>query len=69
MTVEAKIKQYLLNNNIQQKELSGLIHMPISKLNLTLNGKRSLKFNEYEAICGALHVGVDKFLQAKPPYK
>ena len=36
-------------------------------LNLALSGKRRLTFEEYEHICWALGVGVETFLEARPP--
>ena len=67
MKVESKIKQYLEENHIQQKVLSEVTGIPIPRLNLTLNGRRNLKFDEYELICGALRVDVNTFLEARIP--
>lgn len=62
MGIGSKIKQFLDENNISQTELSIETRIPLPKLNLVLNEKRRLKWEEYEFICGALDVGVDKFL-------
>lgn len=65
MCVGLKIKLYLKDNGISQTFVSEKTGIPLSKLNLSLNGNRRLDFGEYELICGALSVGVDKFLEPK----
>lgn len=67
MFVGEKIKQYLKENNITQTELSIDTKIPLPKLNLSLSGKRILKLEEYEIICGVLGVNVDKFLAPRLP--
>ncbi len=37
------------------------------RINLALNGKRRMTFEEYELICGAVNVGTDKFLEPRKP--
>lgn len=65
MCVGKKIKAYLAENGITQTLVSRKTGIPLSKLNLLLNGNRRLGFEEYELICGALAVGTDKFLNPK----
>jgi transcriptional regulator with XRE-family HTH domain len=65
--VGQKIKKYLQDNNIQQNNLSVTTKIAMPKLNLALNGKRRLKFEEYEIICYCLGVGVDKFMEPHKP--
>lgn len=67
MCVGIKIKQYLDNNGISQTHVSNVTQIPLPKLNLALNGKRRLTFDEYELICGAVNVGTDKFLHPRMP--
>ncbi len=67
MCVGQKIKGYLNENGISQTFLSNKTGIPLSKLNLSLNGNRRLDFGEYELICGALSVGTDRFLEPKKP--
>jgi transcriptional regulator with XRE-family HTH domain len=67
MCVGEKIKQYLKENGITQTELSIDTKIPLPKLNLSLSGKRILKLEEYEIICGVLGVNVDKFLAPRLP--
>ena len=66
MDTGIKIKAYLEERGISQVFLSVRSNIPAAKLNLALNGKRKLTFDEYEAICFALGVGVDTFLEPKP---
>jgi len=65
MGIGSKIKQFLNENNISQTQLSIEAKIPLPKLNLALNEKRRLTLPEYELICGALGVGVDKFLEPR----
>lgn len=66
METGTKIKSYIEERGISQVFLSVRSNIPAPKLNLALNGKRKLTFSEYEAICFALGVGVDAFLEPKP---
>ena len=65
MCVGQKIKKYLYENGITQTHVSTKTGIPLPKLNLALNGNRRMTFDEYELICGALNVGVDRFLEPK----
>lgn len=67
MDIGIKIKAYIDELNITQVDLSAKTGIPTPKLNLSLSGKRRLTFNEYQVICWALGVGVDKFLRPLPP--
>lgn len=66
MTVAAKILNYLKENGISQAHVSQATGISSTKLNLTLNDKRRLTFPEYEAICFALTLPVEKFLEPRP---
>lgn len=67
MEVGAKIKSFIDEHNISQTDLSVKTRIPASKLCLSLSGKRRLTFLEYQVICWALGVGVDEFMEPKPP--
>lgn len=67
MDVGMKIKGYLESKGVSQAFLSTKSGIPPAKLNLSLNGKRRLSLPEYESICWALGVGVDAFMEPKPP--
>ena len=67
MDVGMKIRQYIEEQNISQIELCTKTHIAPSKMNLSLSGKRRFSFAEYQVICWALGVGVDKFMEPRPP--
>lgn len=67
MNVGQKVKAYLETNEILQKELSDKTGISCPKLNLILNGKRKMNFDDYEVICEALGVDMAYFLEAKKP--
>lgn len=67
MDVGAKIKNYLEEKGISQAFVSSKSGIPPAKLNLALNSKRKLSLPEYESICWALGVGVDTFMEPRPP--
>lgn len=67
MGVGSDIKNYISDKNIPQTELSIDTHIPLPKLNLALNEKRKLTFEEYELICGALSVPTSMFLKPRFP--
>lgn len=67
MEVGIKIKQYLEENGISQAHVSKETGINPVKLNLALNGKRRLTFDEYSLICGAVRVNTDKFLKPRMP--
>lgn len=67
MRVASRIKSYVEAAGITQVHISKKTGIPMSKLNLALNGKRRLTFDEYETICWALGVEAGAFLEAKAP--
>lgn len=67
MEVTVKIRRYLDEKGITQVWLCEKTGIAPAKLNLALNGKRKLTFEEYEMICWALGVGVERFLEPKAP--
>lgn len=67
MCVGEKIKVYLQEAGVSQSWLSTRTKIPAAKLNLALNGKRRLTFEEYACICWALHVSADRFITPKAP--
>ena len=69
MCVGQKIKSYIEDSGLSQAHVSRKTGIRATKLNLSLNGKRNLSFEEYELICGVLGVGVNKFLVPKSPDK
>lgn len=67
MDVAARIREYLVQHDISQVYLSEKTHISTTKLNLSLSNKRRLTFDEYQIICWALGVGVDTFMEPRPP--
>ena len=67
MDVGTKIRMYIDERGISQIWLSKKTGIPAPKLNLSLSAKRRLTFAEYQVICWALGVGVDKFMEPKAP--
>lgn len=67
MDVGSKIKDYMEERNISQVDLCKRTNISPSKMNLSLNRKRRLTFQEYQTICWALGVGVDAFMEPQPP--
>lgn len=67
MEVGIKIRCFMEERGISQVWLSNKTGISAAKLNLALNCKRKLTFNEYEVICWALNVDVGSFLEARAP--
>ena len=67
MTVEDKIKKYVDQKGVPQKELSKGTGISEAKISLSFKNKRKLTFDDYECICGFLDVPVDKFLTPRRP--
>lgn len=67
MDTGTQIKAYLESSGISQKYISDKTSIPPVKLNLALNGKRRLTFEEYSLICWALGVSADRFITPHPP--
>lgn len=69
METGPRIKDYLESAGISQTHISDKTGIPLAKLNLALNGKRRLTFEEYSLICWALDVSTAKFIVPKAPNK
>lgn len=63
MSAEGRIKQYLAENGISQTYVSKKAGIPLSKLSLSLNGKRKMTLEEYAIVCKALGVNAERFLE------
>lgn len=60
---------YLDEKGVSQAHISKATGIDTVKLNLALNGKRRLTFDEYSLICGVLGLNTDKFLKPRLPEK
>ena len=67
MEVGIKIKSYVEEKGITQACVSRQTGIELPKLNLALNGKRRITFEEYSIICGVLNVNTDFFLKPRLP--
>ena len=67
MVAGRKISNYLKLNGISQAHLSRKTGIDTSKMNLILAEKRKLSLSDYELICGALGVPIDKFIEPRVP--
>ncbi len=65
MQTYLEIKKYLNENGISLTFVSKKTGIPLASLSLSLAGKRKISLDEYERICGALGVSVDRFLTAR----
>jgi transcriptional regulator with XRE-family HTH domain len=66
MAVSERIKNYMEKNNISQSDLSKVTHIALPKLNLALNGKRRMTFEEFALILGATNTTADMFITPVP---
>lgn len=62
MNLCKRIAEYVRENNISQKKLCERSGITENALSLVLNGKRRLEAGEYIAICNALCVPYDRFV-------
>lgn len=69
MEVGIKIKEYLESNGISQAFVGREAHINPVKLNMALNGKRRMTFDEYSTVCYVLGVNTDYFLKPRMPDK
>ncbi len=58
-----QIKIYLFSKGISQTYIAAKTGIPNPILSAMLNGRRKIKAEEYFAICKALEVSVEKFVE------
>lgn len=63
--VGVKIKEYMETHGVSQAEIADMSGIPRPKFSKMLNGEQKISLDDYALICGALGVGVDKFLTPK----
>lgn len=61
-TLNVKIKNYINEKGITQSFVAKKSGISAPKLSATLNGKRNLYADEFEAICKALNVSPTTFI-------
>lgn len=62
-----EIKLYLAKKGLTQKYVCDKTGIGYDRLCRILKGKATMRLDEYEFICWALGVGVEKFLQPREP--
>lgn len=65
MTVAERVKTYIDEKSISQKELSNGTGISQSAISLLLRGGRKLECDEFSLIIGYLNVPADKFIKPK----
>lgn len=65
MPIGKQIRLYLIEKGIRQNWLSEQTKISLSKLNMSLNGKRKLLAEEYAKIVEALNVDANTFIKSK----
>lgn len=59
-----RMKRYLAEHGITQREVAQAVKMQPGSLSMVLNGKLGLSIERYEAICDYLGVPLDTFSTA-----
>ena len=65
MTVCEKVREYLKVNGFTQKNVAQRINMHISTFNAMMNGRRAMYPEDLRAICLALKVMPEMFMETK----
>lgn len=62
-----KLRLYLKENGLTQKYVCDKTGISYERLCRIMRNKGTMRLDEYETICWALGVGVEKFLQPREP--
>lgn len=62
MTINAKLKEYMVNNGIRSSFIANKTGLSNTTISNILNGKRKITAEELSKICKALNVHADMFL-------
>lgn len=65
MLVYEKVRAYLDDNGLKQKTIAEKVGIPNATFNAILNGKRTLYAEDLRAICLALDVSPEVFVELK----
>lgn len=65
MSISSKLREYIKENNISKEDISKLTGISLDDLDLSLNDKRNLSFEEFEKILIVIEEGADKFIDMK----
>ncbi len=62
MRVYEKVYQYIEENHLKQVSVAEAANIPNSIFNAMLHGKRTMYADDLKAICEALNVSADEFI-------
>lgn len=69
MSVYEKIRVYIYDNGLKQKVVAQKSGISESTFNAIMNGRRTLYADDLRAICLALNVSPELFIDVKSPCK
>ena len=67
MSVYQKVRAYIAENGLKQVAVAEKAGIPKNTFNAILNGKRTLYADDLRAVCLALNVSPELFIQVKHP--
>lgn len=67
MQVFEKVRAYIDRNGIKQRTVAQKANLSVSTFNAMMNGKRTMYADDLRAICYALRVGPEIFIEAQVP--
>ena len=65
MSVHEKVRAYIVENGLKQVVVARKCGIPNATFNAILNGKRTLCADDLRAICLALNVSLETFIEFK----
>lgn len=69
MQVYEKVRAYIDSNGIKQRTVAQKANLSISTFNAMMNGKRTMYADDLRAICCALCIGPEAFIEVYNPNK
>lgn len=65
MHVYEKVRLYIENNHLKQVSVAKMAGIPSTTFNAMLNGKRTMYADDLRAICYALNVSAEIFIEKR----
>jgi len=65
MNVYKKVRAYMDDNGFKQNAIAHKVNIPVATFNAILNGKRTMHAEDLKAICCALKVSPEIFIEFK----
>ena len=69
MAVYEKVRAYIEESGLKQVAVAEKAGIPKNTFNAILNGKRTLYADDLRAICLALNISPELFIEVKHPYR